>query len=428
MTRTYARNKVFYQGRELVVFDGPGCKSKRDTYNHSYVMRHGLTHEPLNGVFIFVEYNARIGSNMAENFWEVAKMLKLEYFPLVVLVVTKMDTFKPQGSFQSKEDIQEHIRSIFANEHDVQSVVFSELEITKQDIFSSLYHAVADKPAVKLEYSEREFLRYFELKAWEGRAMQVLYRTKNTIQEIKSGFLEGLSALENTRDDFSADEFQDFVFSAIQQSSLELENNVIDPFLKRNGDSQIEFDDYTAWIELKKLVDFSQADVRNEAKRLLNINPDDTSNFRNAIRRCQYCGEVWVKVEGCDGETTCGLIPSDGGDAWGGDSFCQNVWSKVEGGLWRPRKFTKKKKARVARTPMVDSDRKVGCGRTIDWKNQAIVPEAELDILFSTQELEQILASLSSKPDFVSKKEEREENIPVFASLDRNGNDVVERF
>lgn len=51
-TRTYARQKVFYEGHELVVFDGPGCKSKKDTYKHSYVIRHGLTHEPLNGIFI----------------------------------------------------------------------------------------------------------------------------------------------------------------------------------------------------------------------------------------------------------------------------------------------------------------------------------------------------------------------------------------
>ena len=45
VTRTYAKQKVFYQGKEFFVLDGPGCKSKKDTYNHSYVMRHGLTHE-----------------------------------------------------------------------------------------------------------------------------------------------------------------------------------------------------------------------------------------------------------------------------------------------------------------------------------------------------------------------------------------------
>jgi predicted GTPase len=94
-TRTYARHKIFYGGDELVIFDGPGCKSKEDTYKHSYVIRHGLTHEPLNGIFVFVEYNSRIGSIMADDFWEVAKLIKPQYLHLVVLVVTKMDQFQP---------------------------------------------------------------------------------------------------------------------------------------------------------------------------------------------------------------------------------------------------------------------------------------------------------------------------------------------
>ena len=99
VTRIYAKPKVFYHGKELVlvIFDSPGCKSKRESYNHSYAMRHGLTHEPPNGIFIFVEYNTRIGSNMADNFWEVAKMLKPEYLHMVVMIVTQMDHFQPDG-------------------------------------------------------------------------------------------------------------------------------------------------------------------------------------------------------------------------------------------------------------------------------------------------------------------------------------------
>jgi hypothetical protein len=28
------------------------------------------------------------------------------------------------------------------------------------------------------------------------------------------------------------------------------------------------------------------------------------------FKRCPHCNEVWVKVEGCDGETTCGNRPT----------------------------------------------------------------------------------------------------------------------
>ncbi len=319
VTRTYAKDKVFYQGKELIIFDGPGCKSKRDTYNHSYVMRHGLTHEPLNCIFIFVEYNPRIGSNMADDFWEVAKILKPEYLDMVSVIVTKMDHFQTDDTNISEDTIKQNISDTFANDFDVHTIVFSKHSTTKEDLFNMLHHAVANRPAVKLEYSEGEFLQYFDLKAWKGREMHDLYRMKNSIQGLTGGFLEGLNKLEEHLTEYSNEEFQDCVYSAIQQSSRELEEMIIVPFLKRNGESEQEFEDYAAYIELRKLISSAHNEVRNEAKRLLLINPDDTSNWRNALRRCQHCGEVWVKVEGCDGETTCGLVPETG-DPYGDES------------------------------------------------------------------------------------------------------------
>lgn len=122
---------------------------------------------------------------------------------------------------------------------------------------------------------------------------------------------------------------------------------IIVPFLKRNGESEQEFEDYAAYIELRKLISSAHNEVRNEAKRLLLINPDDTSNWRNALRRCQHCGEVWVRVEGCDGETTCGLVPTTG-DPYGDESYFKYMWTKV-GEAWRPEKVGRRKNARFVR-------------------------------------------------------------------------------
>ena len=320
-------------------------------------------------------------------------MLKPEYFKQVVVIATKMDQFQPGKSFPTRGAVEQEISTIFEDDHDVHQVIFSDDNIRKDELFKSMYNAIHDKPSIQLEYSEVEFLQYFDLKAWKGKEMHDLYRTKNLVQGLTSGFLEGLSDLEKRRNDYPEDEFQDCVFSAIQQSSKDLEELVISPFVTRNGDNQMEFDDYAAYIELKKLVDEAHSDVRNEAKRLLNINPDDTSNWRNALRRCQHCGEVWVKVEGCDGTTTCGLIPSEG-DPYGSSEYFSYVWSKA-GEYMRPQKVSKRKKGRVIRKNTQSTERQVGCGRKIDWKNQAILPLSEVDALFSTQELQQILSSFT---------------------------------
>lgn len=145
-----------------------------------------------------------------------------------------------------------------------------------------------------------------------------------------------------------------------------------------------------------------------------------TSLQRNALRRCQYCGEVWVKVSGCDGETTCGLIPEEG-DPYGNESFFQCMWKKVNGS-WRPHKETKTK-IMAARMPRATStsEIKVGCGRQIDWKNQAILPLSEVETLFSTQELEHVLASFGLNTDFIIKKNRKEKDIVVFSKIGADG-------
>ena len=38
------------------------------------------------------------------------------------------------------------------------------------------------------------------------------------------------------------------------------------------------------------------------------IDRENPKNPLNNIRKCQYCGEVWMKVYGCDGETICGQV------------------------------------------------------------------------------------------------------------------------
>lgn len=36
---------------------------------------------------------------------------------------------------------------------------------------------------------------------------------------------------------------------------------------------------------------------------------DDKAHFFNFIKACPNCGLIWLKVSGCEGETTCGAFP-----------------------------------------------------------------------------------------------------------------------
>lgn len=423
-TRQFVSKNIFYDGLAMELYDGPGCNSKEDTYAHSFVLRHGLTHEPLSGVFVTLTYEPRIRNNMGGDFYEVAKILKPQYYDLIVLVVTKMDQFRPDVNFPTCASMEQHIREVFRKDYGVKRVVFSCKDSTAAELFHAMRAAVADMPKVQLVYTDEEFMEYFDMKAWKGREQFDLHRLKKQVEKLCAEFEEGLAHLVQGRSNFSNDEVQDYIYAMVQQNRVELDENVYTPFLRRNGDDEVAFDDYAASIELQKLIHRAHEDFRNEAKRHLAVNPDNHADLRNAIRRCQYCREVWVKVEGCDGETVCGARPVSL-DAQSTESYFRLQWERIEGKL-RPGKFLmKRKKQRKGGLSHGGHERQIGCGECIVWKDQAVVPVAELDCLFSTQELENILSSFKMGSEFQKLKGRKERKIKVFGKLDENGQDLT---
>ena len=52
----------------------------------------------------------------------------------------------------------------------------------------------------------------------------------------------------------------------------------------------------------------SHEKFKKNAQAMLPYDISDTSDWRNSVRECPHsdCKLVWVKVAGCDGDTTCG--------------------------------------------------------------------------------------------------------------------------
>eukprot|EP00438_Fugacium_kawagutii_P019066 Skav229480 [mRNA] locus=scaffold4918:11040:11858:+ [translate_table: standard] len=267
--------------------------------------------------------------------------------------------------------------------------VFSDRDCTAPKLFHEMLKAVAHRSKLQLSsYTDEEFLEHFDLKAWKGREQFDLHRLKKQIEKLCSEFQEGLNHLITAQKPLSPEEKHDYIYAIIQQNRMELEEKVYQPFVHRNGDDQVAFDDFTASIELQKLIHHAHKEFRNEAKKYLTVNPDNTNDWRNAIRRCQHCGEVWVKVEGCDDKTTCGARPTSL-DRSAAEYF-RLCWERLDGKL-RPGKFLMKPEAKIAKkVEDFRGLRGIGCGREIVWKDQAVVPQAQLDCLFSTQQLENI--------------------------------------
>jgi 50S ribosome-binding GTPase len=134
---------------------------------------------------------------------------------------------------------------------------------------------------------------------------------------------------------------------------------------------------------------------------LLSWDMTDILDVRNQYKKCNYCGAAYVKIEGCDGGTTCGLIPSNSRrvrpslDAefrqlqskwviqffWGNKEidlgtvlsilegfFCQNLTGTIE--------VSQEKKAK----PM-GATLESGCGARISWSSMIPVRKEEIQVL-----------------------------------------------
>ena len=120
------------------------------------------------------------------------------------------------------------------------------------------------------------------------------------------------------------------------------------------------------------------ASMTNQLRIILCDIRIEASKFHNSIdtnfRKCPHCGEVWQKVEGCEGSTTCGNRPTaqfDARKAMHGKMSTYNFrWISESNRLQINRKsITSKRKANV-RTPIKPAH---GCGKSINWSTMAPV-------------------------------------------------------
>ncbi|CAB9501217.1 expressed unknown protein [Seminavis robusta] len=138
-----------------------------------------------------------------------------------------------------------------------------------------------------------------------------------------------------------------------------------------------------AWLSLK-LKNFVEA-----SNTFLSWNVTDVSDPRNHYRACNHCGAVFVKVEGCDGATTCGAIPSTKSEddkSKSGISFA-TLYSWIEDGKrWIVRGSRKERKRFLQCFDYTNSNNNAtkpstatlesGCGQSVAWSSMhPISPE-----------------------------------------------------
>merc|ERR1719483_1851072 len=83
----------------------------------------------------------------------------------------------------------------------------------------------------------------------------------------------------------------------------------------------------------------------------------------SCLRKCPHCGQVRSKVEGCDGQTTCGERPSSSNDMRDPSYAVMSTFTFH----WNAKKLSITKSGSKAANKNTKSGQGIGCGKSVIW-------------------------------------------------------------
>lgn len=134
-------------------------------------------------------------------------------------------------------------------------------------------------------------------------------------------------------------------------------------------------------------LNFAMADFRKFCRGKMSWDIEDPSNLKNQLRKCPNCGLVWVRVEGCDGNTQCGARPTAqySKDTVEGTSGMEvlSPFNYVVEIIWPGLEFIVQKlpNQRSQQSPTSFQSTNVsplGCQQTFEWRSAPFISESEL--------------------------------------------------
>ena len=241
-------------------------------------------------------------------------------------------------------------------------MLYSQPTKKAQDLIRDILSVCGEKH--NLQVNDTNFLRLFKLHNNHSKILMV------TAREVEA-FLDLKKIFDEERATFSSKDQVDLIFEfqaymeeqiTVAQQSMALEFNF--SFLGENAANEAGH----------------VANMTNQLRVILQAIRIEALSYQsdhgaNDLRQCPHCGLLWAKVDGCDGSTTCGNIPTcndlrDPGFAV--MAIFSFKWLKGSKGK-KGKLNISKSGTKNAKKPQSPSSGQ-GCGKTINWSSMKQVP------------------------------------------------------
>ena len=340
----------------LIICDTPGTNSFTDQFDSNLEVAHALNFMPVNLVLITVKADVRIES-VAKGLREYMECFIPEDFPikLIGFCITHMDTVT-----WGEDELIRYLKFDLG----IEKVIFSSHGKGSSTLVQEIKNECLKNQPVPIFVDCEMFLKLFKINNHEIKILRETRREVARFEKMKKDFYDQQRSFTEIEQKDMIFEFQAWMHDQIVETQRNLSCNNNFSFTGGPGIANEAGHIANLTNQLRQVL----RDVRIEAMK---YHDDVVTDFR----KCPYCGEVWQKVEGCEGDTQCGNRPSE-----------KLKWDQVNGGKmanfffsWSEKfqQLVTKKVSRIIKITEMHCSaaaaKQRGCGETINWSKMAPV-------------------------------------------------------
>ena len=332
----------------LIVSDTPGSNALKDKLEHNIWIAGALNFRPVSRIFIVVKAETRI-DNVVDNVRKYADRFLELPMDVVGVLVTHMDMV----DWKEKEFIPR-----IEDELGIDTVVFSSISTKRETLLQGIL--MTCKEEYNLTVNDENFFKLFKIHNNHRKILQ------STSDEVKK-FSAKKKAFDEARKAFSGKDLVDLIF----EFQAYMTDEIVQAQKRMSEKNKFTFYGDGAANEAGHV-----ANMVNQLRMVLYDIRTECLGYQSEhgvseLRKCPYCGRIWAKVEGCEGDTTCGKRPSTAND------FRDSAYAVLgtfsfrwldNGNLEITRSGGK-----TVKSAMSSSASAIGCGATINWKQMATV-------------------------------------------------------
>lgn len=332
----------------LIVSDTPGSNALKDKLDHNIWIAGALNYRPVSRIFIVVKAETRI-DNVVDNVRKYADRFLELPMDVVGVLVTHMDMVD-----WTEEDFTSRIE----DELGIDTVVFSRIN-TKGDTLLQNIRKTCTKE-YNLTVNSENFFKLFKI---HNNHRKILQSTSDEVEK----FSEKKKAFDEARKGFIGKDLVDLVF----EFQAYMTDEIVQAQMRMSEKNNFTFHGDGAANEAGHV-----ANMVNQLRMVLYDIRTECLGYQSEhgvseLRRCPYCSTIWTKVEGCEGDTTCGNRPSTVNDFR--DSAYAVLGTFSFRWLSNGKCEISKSGGKTVKSVRPSSSSSIGCGKSINWKQMPTV-------------------------------------------------------